>query len=61
MAGLQMKGLIARGDLQRCLVVCLGSLAEQWQVEPFRRFHHPLDIQEILSQQEAGAVPRLNR
>ena len=31
MAGLLMKELIARGDLQRCLVVCPGSLAEQWQ------------------------------
>jgi hypothetical protein len=27
MAGLLMKELIARGDLQRCLVVCPGSLA----------------------------------
>jgi hypothetical protein len=31
MAGLFIKELIARGDLQRCLIVCLGSLAEQWQ------------------------------
>jgi len=30
MAGLLIKELIARGDLQRCLVVCPGSLAEQW-------------------------------
>jgi superfamily II DNA or RNA helicase len=29
MAGLLMKELIARGDLQRCLVVCPGSLAER--------------------------------
>ena len=28
MAGLLIKELIARGDLQRCLVVCPGSLAE---------------------------------
>jgi len=33
MAGLLIKELIARGDLQRCLVVCPGSLAEQWQDE----------------------------
>jgi superfamily II DNA or RNA helicase len=39
-----MKELIARGDLQRCLVVCPGSLAEQWQDELFRRFHLPFDI-----------------
>ena len=44
MAGLLMKELIARGDLQRCLVVCPGSLAEQWQDELFRRFHLPFDI-----------------
>jgi len=44
MAGLLMKELIARGDLQRCLVVCPGSLAEQWQDELFRRFHLPFEI-----------------
>ena len=44
MAGLLIKELIARGDLQRCLVVCPGSLAEQWQDELFRRFHLPFDI-----------------
>ena len=27
----------ARGGLQPCLVVCLGSLAEQWQDELYRR------------------------
>ena len=44
MAGLLMKELIARGDLRRCLVVCPGSLAEQWQDELFRRFHLPFEI-----------------
>lgn len=44
MAGLLIKELIARGDLQRCLVVCPGSLAEQWQDELWRRFHLPFDI-----------------
>src|SRR2546425_210508 len=44
MAGLLMKELIARGDLQRCLVVCPGSLAEQWQDELYRRFPLPFDI-----------------
>lgn len=44
MAGLLMKELIARGDLHRCLVVCPGSLAEQWQDELFRRFHLPFEI-----------------
>lgn len=44
MAGLLMKELIARGDLHRCLVVCPGSLAEQWQDELNRRFSLPFDI-----------------
>ena len=44
MAGLLIKELIARGDLKRCLVVCPGNLAEQWQDELYRRFHLPFDI-----------------
>ena len=44
MAGLLIKELIARGDLQRCLIVCPGSLAEQWQDELYRRFQLHFDI-----------------
>src|SRR5438067_2902219 len=44
MACLLIKELIARDDLQRCLTVCPGSLAEQWQDELFRRFHLPFEI-----------------
>jgi SNF2 family DNA or RNA helicase len=44
MAGLLVKELVARGDLQRCLIVCPGSLAEQWQDELYRRFHLPFEI-----------------
>src|SRR5262249_13131057 len=44
MAGLLIKELIARGDLKRCLVVCPGVLAEQWQDELHRRFHLPFEI-----------------
>ena len=44
MAGLLMKELIARGDLQRCLVVCPGSLAEQWQDELHKKFQLPFHI-----------------
>ena len=44
MAGLLIRELIARGDLERCLVVCPGSLAEQWQDELYRRFHLPFEI-----------------
>ncbi|MBK9119766.1 MAG: DUF3883 domain-containing protein [Phycisphaerales bacterium] len=44
MTGLLIKELVARGDLQRCLIVCPGNLAEQWQDELDRRFHLPFDI-----------------
>jgi SNF2 family DNA or RNA helicase len=44
MAGLLIKELITRGDLQRCLIVCPGGLAEQWQDELFQRFNLPFDI-----------------
>src|SRR6266705_3569552 len=44
MAGLLIKELLVRGDLHRCLIVCPGSLAEQWQDELSRRFHLPFDI-----------------
>jgi superfamily II DNA or RNA helicase len=44
MAGLYIKELIVRGDLERCLVVCPGSLVEQWQDELWRRFALPFEI-----------------
>jgi superfamily II DNA or RNA helicase len=44
MAGLLIKELIVRGDLQRCLIVCPGMLVEQWQDELDRRFHLPFEI-----------------
>src|SRR3989449_417312 len=55
MAGLFIKELIARGDLQRCLVVCPGSLAEQWQDELYRRFHLPVEI--LTNDKIEGARP----
>lgn len=39
MTGLFIRELLIRGDLQRCLIVCLGSLAVQWQDELFHKFH----------------------
>jgi SNF2 family DNA or RNA helicase len=39
MTGLLIKELLIRGDLHRCLIVCPGSLVEQWQDELYRRFH----------------------
>lgn len=44
MAGLLIRELIARGDLERCLIVCPGSLAEQWQNELYRRFQLAFEI-----------------
>jgi len=44
MAGLFIKELIVRGDLQRCLIVCPGSLAEQWQDELSEKFQLPFEI-----------------
>ena len=44
MTGLLIKELIARGDLKRCLIVCPGGLAEQWQDELFYKFHLRFEI-----------------
>lgn len=44
MAGLFMKELIARGDLERCLVVAPGNLVEQWQDELSEKFNLKFDI-----------------
>jgi len=38
MAGLYIKELILRGDVQRCLVVVPGGLVEQWQDERYLKF-----------------------
>jgi superfamily II DNA or RNA helicase len=44
MAGLLIKELIARSDLERCLVVAPGSLVEQWQDELGQKFNLEFDI-----------------
>ncbi|MGQ9919142.1 MAG: helicase-related protein [Bryobacteraceae bacterium] len=44
MAGLLIKELLVRKDLQRCLIVCPGNLVEQWQDELYRRFQLPFEI-----------------
>ncbi len=44
MTGLLMKELIMRGDIKRCLIVCPGNLAEQWQDELHRKFHLRFEI-----------------
>ena len=44
MAGLLMKELRVRGDLSRCMVVCPGVLAEQWQDELWDKFHLDFEL-----------------
>lgn len=39
MAGLLIKELMLRGEVQRCLIVAPGSLVEQWQDELESKFH----------------------
>ena len=39
MAGLLLKELIARGDVERCLIIAPGSLVEQWQDELEEKFN----------------------
>lgn len=44
MAGLLIKELLIRGDLERCLIVAPGSLVEQWQEEMAEKFNLGFDI-----------------
>ena len=44
MAGLLIKELIIRGDVQRCLICAPGSLADQWQDELWNKFQLDFDI-----------------
>jgi superfamily II DNA or RNA helicase len=44
MAGLLIKELIIRGDLERCLIVAPGSLVEQWQEELAEKFGLGFDL-----------------
>ena len=53
MAGLLIKELLIRSDLERCLVVAPGSLVEQWQDELASKFGLPF---EILTRERIEAV-----
>jgi superfamily II DNA or RNA helicase len=44
MAGLLIKELLIRGDLERCLIVAPGNLVEQWQEEMAEKFSLSFDI-----------------
>ena len=54
MAGLYIKELMLRGDLERCLIVAPGGLVEQWQDELRDKFG--LNF-ELLTSQLADAAP----
>ena len=54
MAGLLIKKLLIRGDLERCLIVAPGSLAEQWQDELSEKFGMFFDI---LTRDQIEAAP----
>ncbi|MFN3189121.1 MAG: helicase-related protein [Aureliella sp.] len=44
MAGLLIKELMVRGDLQRCMILAPGNLVEQWQDELQEKFQMPFEI-----------------
>src|SRR6059058_6261293 len=44
MAGLYIKELMIRGDVERCLIVAPGSLVTQWQDELWDRFRLDFEI-----------------
>jgi superfamily II DNA or RNA helicase len=44
MAGLLIKELLIRGDLERCLIIAPGNLVEQWQDELKEKFDLHFDI-----------------
>ena len=53
MAGLLIKELMIRGDVERCLIVAPGVLVEQWQDELDAKFGLPFDI---LTREQAEAA-----
>ena len=54
MAGLYIKELMLRSDLERCLIVAPGGLVEQWQDELREKFGLTF---ELLTRQLADAEP----
>lgn len=56
MAGLYVKELMLRGDLERCLIVAPGGLVEQWQDELREKFglHFELLTRELINAEPDG-------
>ena len=59
MAGLLIRELMLRGDLERCLVAAPGSLVEQWQDELESKFGLAFDLltRERIEAAGAGGNP----
>ncbi len=58
MAGLYIKQLMLRDDVERCLVVAPGGLVEQWQDELGEKFglEYPILTNELVAAQRTGSV-----
>ena len=58
MAGLYIKELMIRGDVERCMIVAPGSLVNQWQDELYEKFGLRFDIvtKDLLDASYAGDV-----
>ena len=58
MAGLYIKELMLRGDLERCLIVAPGSLVEQWQDELSDKFGLRFELltRPLIEAQPSGEV-----
>jgi SNF2 family DNA or RNA helicase len=58
MAGLYIKELMIRGDVERCLIVAPGSLVGQWEEELVDKFGLRFDIvnRDLLDSAQAGDV-----
>jgi SNF2 family DNA or RNA helicase len=61
MTGLFIKELRLRGDLQRCMIVCPGSLVEQWQEEMDLKFDLPFEIYSTSPARSTPTSPSPNR
>src|SRR5437868_7624549 len=64
MAGLLIKELIIRGDLERCLIIAPGNLVEQWQDEMAEKFglgFDPLTRDQIESSMTGNPFVERNR
>ncbi|OWY61675.1 hypothetical protein B7486_62535, partial [cyanobacterium TDX16] len=58
MAGLYIKELMIRGDVERCLILAPGSLVSQWEEELLDKFGLRFDVvnRELLDSTHAGDV-----